>query len=119
MYVIIFFINFLFFDDFFYAGAISGNLLTTESYLLLIYCLLYFLAVSKDTQPIADKRPELWIIIELSIYVVINFFLFLFYIPMMDENIRLADTMWTLHNIAYIILCIFITKSFYSVKRNS
>lgn len=117
LYVIFFLVNFLFFDNFFYNRNISGNLLTIESYLLLIYCLLYFLAFLKEDQSIMDKGPELWIILGLSIYVVVNFFLFLFYVPMFKENLRLADNMWTVHNVAYIILCLFIAKAFYSIKK--
>ncbi len=117
LYVIMFFVNFLFFDNFFYKGNISGNLLTIESYLLLVYCMLFFLAGLKEDKPILDKGPELWIIIGLSIYVVINFFLFLFYVPMIKENERLADNMWTVHNIAYIILCLCIARAFYQSKK--
>ncbi|MEO8108583.1 MAG: hypothetical protein ABI594_01055 [Ginsengibacter sp.] len=113
LYVIMFLINFLFFDNFFYTGSISGNLLTIESYLLLVYCMLFFLAGLKEDEAIMDKGPELWIIVGLSIYVVINFFLFLFYVPMIKENQKLADNMWTVHNVAYIILCIFIAIAFY------
>ncbi len=113
LYVIMFLINFLFFDNFFYSGSISGNLLTIESYLLLVYCMLFFLAGLKEDEAIMNKGPELWIIVGLSIYVVINFFLFLFYAPMMKENSHLADNMWTVHNVAYIILCICIAMAFY------
>ncbi len=117
LYVIMFFMNFLFLDNFFYDKSISGNLLTIESYLLLVYCMLFFLAGLKEDEAIMDKGPELWIIIGLSIYVVINFFLFLFYVPMIKENLRLADNMWTVHNIAYIILCVFIAKAFYQFDK--
>ncbi len=122
LYVIMFFINFLFFDDFFYRRSISGNLLTIESYLLLAYCMLFFLASLKEDEAIMNKGPELLIIVGLSIYVVMNFFLFLFYVPMMNENSKLADNMWTVHNIAYIILCICIALAFYrsnKQKRNA
>ncbi|MEO6636895.1 MAG: hypothetical protein ABIN25_01385 [Ginsengibacter sp.] len=117
LYVTMFFINFLFFDNFFNAEIISGNLLTIESYLLLVYCMLFFLASLKEDKAIMDKGPELWIIVGLSIYVVINFFLFLFYVPMIKENQRLADNMWTVHNVAYIILCACIAKAFYQSKK--
>lgn len=122
LYVIMFLINFLFFDDFFYSASISGNLLTIESYLLLVYCMLFFLAALKEDEAIINKGPELWIIVGLSIYVVINFFLFLFYAPMMKENLHLADNMWTVHNAAYIMLCICIARAFYrsnKLKRNA
>ncbi len=48
----------------------------------------------------------------LSIYVVFNFFVFLFYVPMITENPDLANNMWDVHNAAYIILCILTAKAF-------
>lgn len=117
LYVIMFLINFIFFDNFFNEENLSGNLLTMESYLLLIYCMLFFLAGLKEDEAIMDKGPELWVILGLSIYVVINFFLFLFYVPMIRENEHLADNIWTVHNAAYIILCLCIARAFYRSKK--
>ncbi len=117
LYVIMFWINFIFFDNFFNEQNLSGNLLTIESYLLLIYCMLFFLAGLKEDAAVMDKGPELWIIVGLSIYVVINFFLFLFYVPMIRENERLADNIWTVHNVAYILLCLCIARAFYRSRK--
>ena len=56
---------------------------------------------------------DFWVVTGLSIYVVINFFVFLFYVPLLTENPDLADRMWSIHNLAYITMCIFIAKAFY------
>ena len=45
-------INFIFFENFFNPNSFSGNLLTVEAYLLLVYCMLYYLAELKD-----DENP--------------------------------------------------------------
>jgi hypothetical protein len=106
-------INFTFFENFFYFYHLSGNILSVESYLLLIYCMFYYLAVLNDEDDTAFKGPVFWIVTGLSLYVVINFFVFLFYVPMITQNMLLADHIWKVHDVAYIILCIFITRAFY------
>lgn len=115
IYILLVFLNFTLFDSLFNSNHISGNLLTAESYLLLIYCLLYYLSKLKDEVPLSSG-PDFWIVIGLSIYVVINFFVFLFYVPMIKENPVLANNIWSIHNVGYILLCLFIAKGFYSQK---
>jgi hypothetical protein len=111
-------INFNYFEDFSNPDHLSGNLLATESYLLLIYCLQYYLSQLRDEIEVISSGPDFWIVTGLSIYVVINFFVFLFYVPMIVENLFLAEKIWNVHNVAYIIFCIFITKAFYEPVRN-
>jgi hypothetical protein len=110
-------INFKYIENFGNPDHLSGNLLATEAYLLLIYCVLYYLAKLRDEDDDLSRGPDFWVATGLSIYVVVNFFVFLFYVPMIDQNSSLADNIWNVHNIAYIILCIFITKAFYEPAR--
>lgn len=111
-------INFGFFENFFNPTHLSGNLLATEAYLLLAYCMQYYLSALRDDSADISAGPDFWIVTGLSIYVVINFFVFLFYIPMLDVNPNLADRIWDIHNIAFIFFCIFITKALYVPFRN-
>jgi hypothetical protein len=39
-------------------------------------------------------------------------------VPMINQNPALADNIWNVHNIAYILFCIFITKAFYASARH-
>jgi hypothetical protein len=116
--VIFILINFSLFDNFFNPEHLSGNLLAAEAYLLLVYCMQYYLSELRDENNVLAGGPDFWIVTGLSIYVVINFFVFLFYVPMLDSDPLLADRMWNVHNIAFIIFCIFITKAFYGPFRN-
>lgn len=118
IFVVFGIIDFSFFERFFNPAHLSGNLLSTEAYLLLVYCMLYYLAVLNDTEDVISKGPTFWIATGLSIYVVINFFVFLFYVPMITQNLVLALDIWNVHNIAYIILCLFITKALYAPAGN-
>ncbi|HEY6977487.1 MAG TPA: hypothetical protein VH396_14415 [Chitinophagaceae bacterium] len=111
-------INFGFFENFFNVDSLSGNLLSAEAYLLLVYCMLYYLAQLRDETDKISGGPDFWIVTGLSIYVVINFFVFLFYVPMIKENPELANNMWSVHNVAYITFSVFIAKAFYATNSN-
>lgn len=105
--------NFIFIEKFNNPNHLSGNLLATEAYVLLIYCIQYYLFQLKADASEFKRKKDFWIVTGLSIYVVINFFVFLFYVPLLTENPKLAIQMWSVHNLAYITLCIFIAKAFY------
>lgn len=111
------FINFSLFENFFNFDSFSGNLLATEAYLLLVYCMLYYLSELKDDSKNLFNGPDFWVVTGLSIYVVVNFFVFLFYLPMIYVDVTLAVNIWNVHNIAFIIFCLFITKAFYGPFR--
>jgi hypothetical protein len=105
--------NYLFLENYFDNTHISGNLFTIEAYFLLIHCLLYYLSQLRDEIDDMSSSKTYWIVTGLSIYVVINFYIFLFYVPMIQENPMLAEKMWSVHNLAYIVLCLSITKALY------
>ena len=116
--VLIIVINFILLEDFGNPNHLSSNLLTIEAYLLLIYCLMFYLAKLRDEESDITSGPDFWVVTGLSIYVVINFFVFLFYVPMINQDDLLAERIWNIHNIAYILLCIFITRAFYDSSRH-
>ncbi len=112
-YIILFIVNFTFFENFFNRDHLSGNLFSVEAFLLLVSCMAHYLGMLKTDTPGLRNIKDFWIVTGISIFFVINFFVFLFYVPMMEEKSSLADWMWNFHNIAYITLCIFIAKAFY------
>ncbi|MBC7914170.1 MAG: hypothetical protein H7Y07_08605 [Pyrinomonadaceae bacterium] len=106
-------VNFSIAENFFNQDHISGNLHAAEAYLLLIYCMLYYLSQLKEEKIVLIRGKEFWVVTGLSIYVVVNFFVFLFYVPMITDNPELANNMWNVHNVAYILLNLSIARSFY------
>jgi hypothetical protein len=110
-------VNFSFFENFFDYRYLSGNLLATQAYLLLIYCMQYYLSALRDDSPAIFGGPDFWVVTGLGIYVVISFFVFLFYRPMIDYDEDLSVRMWDFHNIGFILFCLFITKAFYGPVR--
>jgi hypothetical protein len=109
IYIVFVFINFSKFEKF---TDFSSRTLGLEAGLLLFYCLIYYLNVLLQDQSIIYKKPEFWIITGLSIYVVVNFPIFLFYNYFALKFENFAIDIWDVHNIAYIIFCIFIAKAF-------
>jgi hypothetical protein len=105
--------DFIFLESFTNSMHLSGNLLATESFLLLVYCLQYYLVQLTKDEGGMRRGKEFWVITGLAIYVVVNFFVFLFYVPLLYENWDQAISIWRIHNFAYLCLCIFIAKAFY------
>jgi len=110
-------INFIFIENFFNFDAFSGNLLAAEAYLLLVFCMFYYLNELKDDEKNLFAGPEFWVVTGLAIYVVVNFFVFLFYLPMIYVDVDLAINIWNVHNIAFIIFCLFLSRAFYGTIR--
>lgn len=113
IYILFVLINFTRNENFFFKDHLSGNLLSMEAFLLLIYCMLYYLSQLKSEVVGITGTKHFLVVTGLAIYVAANFFVFLFYVPMIAENPVVANNMWNVHNIAYILLCTFISKAFY------
>ena len=113
-YILFIIVNFYFFESF---VEFSSRLLTVEVTLLLLYCLLfYWNFLAQDHQSSYTKMPQFWVVTGLSIYVVICFPIFLFYNVLSVKFENFAISLWSVHNIAYLIFCCFIAKSFYESK---
>jgi hypothetical protein len=111
-------IYFLFIEPINNPDHISGYFLAGESFLLLLYCMQYYLFRLKEDSVTTKRENHFWVVTGLSVYVVINFFVFLFYIPVLETDYDLALQLWYIHNVAYIIFCIFLAKAFYVTSRS-
>jgi hypothetical protein len=118
LFIVFLAINFLFFEDFFYYWSLSGRLHSLEVSLLLMYCLQYYFFILNEDRHDDKRPPSFWIVTGLSIYVVINFPIFLFYKAMVKEFNKFAINIWDIQNISYIVFCIFLAKAFYDSKTN-
>jgi hypothetical protein len=110
-------INFLFLEKFYEPQTISSRLFAVEAGLLLFYCLQYYLFRMKEEDvSISERSADNWVVTGLSIYVVFNFFYFLFYTTLLNNGYTsFVVAMWNYHNISFVILCIFIARAFYAV----
>jgi hypothetical protein len=111
-------VNFTFYEKFFNFQSFSDKMFTAESFILLALCMMYYLAVMRNEKASISERADFWVVTGLAIYNTVNFFVFLFYQVMLAQDTQLALRMWNVHNIAYIILCIFIAKALYAPAGN-
>lgn len=113
VFVIITFANFVFLGNKF--TNFSSRLLGLEALGILYYCMVYFLNLLIDEAGIPYKKnATFWMVTGISIYVVINFPIFIFYKSFSETAQKFAIDIWDLHNITYIMLCFFLAKYFYT-----
>lgn len=117
LFIIFAILNFIVFENFFFPETFSGRLFSVEATILLFYCLLYYMYMLKDDESSFRKSPSFWVVTGLSIYVVVNIPIFLFYTALLKQFRDFTMGIWDVHNISYIIFCIFIAKAFYESKR--
>ena len=106
--------NFIFVDSFF---AFSSRTFTLESFVLLCYCVNYFFKKLRSDEPDDDFDAPLIIVTGLCIYEAVCFFIFLFYDTLNETYKDFAVDIWNVHNIMYIIFCLFIARAFYGGRK--
>ncbi len=92
-----------------------------EAAILLTYCLIYLYKSTLDDRISSlSSLPPVWLIAGLTLYTAINFFIFLFYKYLMAslQFKKYAQEVWNVHNISFIILCLFTAVSFYKAKKH-
>jgi hypothetical protein len=111
-------VNFCFLERFYEPRQFSSRLFSVEAGLLLFYCIRYYWFRAQTIEKTDLREPDFWVVTGLSIYVVFNFFYFLFYTTLIakKEYISFVTAMWNCHNITFIILCGFIARAFYVVE---
>ena len=115
--LVLVFLIFRFLKDDFNGVYLSSRLFALEAGMLLFYSLQYYLYKMQD-DVVRQRTPDYWVVIGLSIYVVFNFIYFLFYQSLLDKGyITTVADLWNLHNVTFIILCIFIGKAFYASNK--
>jgi hypothetical protein len=92
----------------------SSRLITLETGILLFYCVLYFFRVLRDDKPDGEAAsPAVFrVVMGLSIYVALNFFIFLLYKQLTANFEDLAKQIWPIHNFSNIIFCLLIALAF-------
>ena len=62
---------------------------------------------------------SLFVVTGLAIYEVVSFPIFLFYKTLMETTKNYAVTIWDVHNLTYIVFCLFIAKAFYGTAQRA
>lgn len=96
--------------------SISGVQFTLEALLLLVLCLGYYLKLLAANAPQIASIKSFWVVSGIAMYCVVNFFVFLYYNPLLLSNIPAALKVWRVHNLAFILWNILIAIAF--TKKN-
>ncbi len=92
----------------------NSDLHAAEAAILLFYCLQHYVYLAQAEQiSYPNSRSVGWIVAGLTIYVGINFFIFLFYSTLIKISKDFSIVIWDVHNASYVLLCCFIAKGFY------
>lgn len=107
-------VNFIFLESF---KNFSSHTFTLEGIILLACCISYFLKTLKSEEASTKFDSALIIVTGLAVYEAICFFIFLFYDQLNQKAQTFAIDIWNVHNIAYIVFCLFIARAFYGTHR--
>lgn len=107
-------VNFAFFEDYFNFSQLSSRLLTVEASVILLLCVqFYFLRLKEEHY---DLNYPYWFVTGMSVYYAVNFFIFLFHTTVSEQLQDFAISIWKIHNITFVIMCIFIAKGLYESR---
>lgn len=109
-------VNFIFFEK---IEDFSSRLITLEAFILLVYCILFFFKILRSERiETNEERNGFRVVIGLSIYVAVNFFIFLLYKQLTVSFRDFAKAIWPFHNAVNLIFCIFISIAFWNYGRS-
>ncbi len=113
IFLMIFVFYFSCIDSFFNLNYISADMMAGESFFLLCLSMVYYLTILRGENPKFTDRKDFWIVTGLAVFCVINFFVFLFYMPLLDESIKVTINIWVVYQIAFLIFISFIATAIY------
>ena len=96
----------------------STRLFTAESIILLLLCLSFFIRSMQDDSHINWlKHPAFLICTGICLYEGINFFIFLFFYPLAEQNPSFGKATMTIHHIMYAFMCIMLALGLHNSTR--
>jgi hypothetical protein len=90
-----------------------------EAFFLLCFCMVYYLTILRSENPRFTNRKDFWVVTGLAIFCSINFFIFLFYMPLLDESIKVAMDIWEVYIVSFNIFIIFLSIACYVPDTNN
>jgi hypothetical protein len=102
--------NFSFFES---PMVFSSRLLTIESIILIFLGISWYLYTLHDDGRREYNRGVVFLVITgIVIYESVNFFIFLFYKQLIVPERNFALLIWNVHDIAFVVMCIFLARAF-------
>jgi hypothetical protein len=95
----------------------NSQIFAFEAVTLISYCVIYFLKTLNDDTFKLETSIVLLVITGLAIYESCCFFVFLFYSNLTKTDIPFAVSLWNIHNIVYIVMCLYISLAFFELRK--
>ncbi len=96
----------------------SSRLTTVESVLLLLVCLSFFIpSITEDSETNWLRHPAFLVCTGVCLYEAINFFIFLFFYPLNEQNPVFGKMTMTIHHIVFALLCCMLAIALYRSTR--
>jgi hypothetical protein len=118
VFLIFLVVNFRFYEHFFNYWIFSSRLLSVEAFLLLFYCLQYYIFIINEDINVNIFTADFWIVTGLGIYMTINFFIFLLYNELTLQLQSFAISLWNVHNISFVVFNLFLAKGLYDSRQH-
>ncbi|MBI5857040.1 MAG: hypothetical protein HZB42_05250 [Sphingobacteriales bacterium] len=116
VYLLFVVVNFIFWEN---PLFLSTRLLSAESIVLLILCLFFLISSMRDDSDTNWlKHPSFLICIGLCFYEAVNFFIFLFFYPLLENNLQFGMLTMKIFSVSYIIFCILLALSLYRSRKD-
>jgi hypothetical protein len=113
--VFVFYGAFILFNFSFFESPLffSSRLLTIESIILMFLGISWYLYTLQDDGRREYNRGAVFLVITgIVIYESVSFFIFLFYKQLIVPERNFALLIWKVHDIAFIIMCVFMARAF-------
>ena len=95
----------------------NSEIFGVEAIVLIIYCINFFLKTLNADAVESNINIALLIVTGLAIYESCCFFVFLFYSNLAETDIPFAVNLWNVHNIVYIIMCLYFSRAFFEFHK--
>ncbi len=96
----------------------SSRLFTAESIVLLVLCLSFFIRSMQDDSEINWlKHPSFLVCTGIALYEAINFFIFLFFYPLLEKDREFGKMTMTIHHIVFTVLCLMLALALYRSRK--
>ena len=107
--------NFSFFES---PLVFSSRLLTIESIILIFLGIAWYLYTLEDDGRAEYNRAAVFLAITgIVIYESVSFFIFLFYKQLIVPERNFALLIWKVHDIAFIVMCLFLARAFQRTRQ--
>ena len=105
-------------DSIFNRYMINSMLLCLEAFIVLVLCMMYYIQLANSERVGWRKLKSFWVVTSIAIFFVINFFVYLFYRPLIEADSSWHTRIWDIVSYSCVISMICTIVALYAPGRN-